>query len=171
MSSVTTPVPAGHNTINPFVIVKDAKSFIHFVEAVFDGAEAVHVHTPDRDGSIIHAEIVVGNSTIMLADSKDGWPFTPALLQIYVPNAQACLDAAAELGAKVVTPISNFYGGYRLARILDPWHNIWWIYEPSTRPVAQGDRDSDTDWHSDKPSLIYTTLMETMSTLSSPQPE
>lgn len=164
------PIPAGHNTVNPFAIVKDANSFIHFVEVVFDGTEAAHVRTPDRDGSIIHAEIAVGNSTIMLCDSKESWPFTPALLQVYVPDAQTCLDRAAEFGAKVVTPVSDFYGGYRLARILDPWHNVWWIYEPNTRPVAQEDRDSDTDWHDRKPSLIYTSLMDTMATLSSPQP-
>lgn len=164
------PIPAGHNTVNPFAIVKDANSFIHFVEVVFDGTEAAHVRTPDRDGSIIHAEIAVGNSTIMLCDSKESWPFTPALLQVYVPDAQTCLDRAAEFGAKVVTPVSDFYGGYRLARILDPWHNVWWIYEPNTRPVAQEDRDSDTDWHDRKPSLIYTSLMDTMATLCSPQP-
>ena len=78
--SSTVPIPADHNTINPFVIVSDANGFIRFVEAVFGGKEAEHVRTLDRDGKIIHAEVVVGGSTIMLSDSKDDWPFTPAFL-------------------------------------------------------------------------------------------
>lgn len=169
MSSVAVPIPTGHNTINPFAIVKDAKGFINFVEIVFDGHEAKQVRTPDRDGSLIHAEVIIGDATIMLCDSKDDWPFTPALLQVYVPNAQTCLDRAASLGAHIVTPVSDFYGGYRLARILDPWHNLWWLYEPNTHPVPQAERDSATDWHDREPSLLYTSLMEAMAKLGPPE--
>lgn len=163
------PIPAGHNTINPFAIVPDAASFIRFVEAVFGGRESTDVRTPDRDGSIIHAEIVVGDATIMLCDRKPGWPFTPAFLQIYVPDAGSCLDAAIQRGGRVVTPISDFYGGYRLARLLDPWHNLWWLYEPITRTVPQPERTSNTDWHNAKPRLVYSSLMEMMSTLAPPK--
>lgn len=167
--SSTVPIPADHNTINPFVIVSDANGFIRFVEAVFGGKEAEHVRTLDRDGKIIHAEVVVGGSTIMLSDSKDDWPFSPAFLQIYVSDAETCLNTAAQLGAQVVTPLCDFYGGYRLARILDPWKNLWWLYEPDTQPVSQNQRDSDTEWHDRKPSLVYTTLMDTMGSLGRPE--
>lgn len=126
--------------------------------------EAEHVRTPDRDGSLIHAEVVVGDSTIMVCDRKDEWPFTPALLQIYVPDARACLEEAARRGARVVTPVSDFYGGYRLVRLLDPWDNLWWLYEP-TPPTPRVTRDSETDWHDREPSLVYTSLMATMRTL------
>ena len=143
--SSTVPIPAGHNTINPFVIVSDANGFIRFVEAVFGGKEAEHVRT------------------------KDDWPFTPAFLQIYVSDAETCLNTAAQLGAQVVTPLCDFYGGYRLARILDPWKNLWWLYEPDTQPVSQNQRDSDTEWHDRKPSLVYTTLMDTMGSLGRPE--
>lgn len=165
MPSLNPPPPIGHSTINPFAIVPDAEGFIHFVEAVFDGRETTHVRTPDRDGSIIHAEVVVGDATIMLCDSKPDWPFTPVFLQIYVSNAEACLSRAVDCGARVVTPISDFYGGYRIARILDPWRNLWWLYEPTARPQPQADRASDTDWHDRKPSLVYTSLMKTMRSL------
>jgi len=69
--SSTVPISADHNTINPFVIVSDANGFIRFVEAGFGGQEARPLRTLDRDGKIIHAEVVVGGSTIMLSDSKD----------------------------------------------------------------------------------------------------
>jgi PhnB protein len=49
--------PVGHNSINPFVIIKgDAVKFIKFVESVFGAKERVEVRTPDRDGRLIHAE-------------------------------------------------------------------------------------------------------------------
>lgn len=167
---MTPPPPAGHNTVNPFAIVPDAAGFIRFVESVFGGRESAGVRTPDRDGSVIHAEVAVGDATIMLCDRKPDWPFTPAFLQIYVPEAQGCLDKAVELGARVVTPVSDFYGGYRIARVLDPWRNLWWLYEPTVKPLPQGERDSDTDWHDRKPSLVYTSLMDTMRTLDRQEP-
>lgn len=162
--------PTGHNTINPFVSVPDAARFIQFVEAVFDGHESSNVHTPDRDGSIIHAEIVVGNATIMLFERKPEWPFTPALLQIYVTDARTCLARAEARGARVVTPISAFCGGYRLARLLDPWHNLWWLYEPTANPLPYDERNSDTTWHDEEPSIVYTSLMNTMRDLAQPEP-
>ena len=55
------------------------------------------------------------------------------------------------------------------ARILDPWKNLWWLYEPDTQPVSQNQRDSDTEWHDRKPSLVYTTLMDTMGSLGRPE--
>ncbi|XNZ00038.1 VOC family protein [Micrococcus luteus] len=162
--------PTGHNTINPFAIVPDAMGFIRFVESVFDGHEAAHVRTPDRDGSIIHGEVTIGDATIMLCDRKPDWPFTPAFLQVYVPDAQDCLDKAVAAGGRIVTPVSDFYGGYRIARALDPWRNLWWIYEPTTQPLHQDERDSDTDWHDRKPSLVYTSLMDAMRSLDRPEP-
>jgi uncharacterized glyoxalase superfamily protein PhnB len=166
MSIGTTPLPSGHNTVNPFVITADARGFVRFVEAVFGGAEVEQVRTPDRDGSIIHAEVVVGNATIMLSDTKEGWPFTPAFLQIYVADARECIDRAQALGATLITPISDFYGGFRLARVQDPWRNIWWLYEPDTGTRGQGARESDTDWHDRGPSVVYATLLDAMAELA-----
>lgn len=160
--------PKGHNTVNPFVIVPDTKGFIDFVEKVFGGKEARHVRTPDKDGSIIHAEINVGNATIMLFDRKPDWSFTPAFLQIYVSDMENCLKKAVENGAHIVTPVSDFYGGYQLARILDPWNNLWWLYEPTAQPLPHSERYSDIDWHDREPSLVYSTLMQTLRTLQSP---
>lgn len=159
--------PSGHNTINPFVAVADARGFIDFVVEVFGGKETVEVRTPDRDGKLIHAEVVVGNSTVMMCDSKDDWSFTPALLQIYTENSESTLKKATDAGGTIITPTSSFYGGYTLARILDPWRNLWWIYAPGTEPVSgQEVRKAETNWHDEDPRFVYTSLMETMRTLS-----
>ena len=73
-------IPIGYNNTNQFVIVKGgAKNLIAFVTRVFGAKERKAVRTPDKDGMLIHAEVELGASTLMLADSKPDWPFTPAL--------------------------------------------------------------------------------------------
>ena len=64
--------PADHKTVNPFVIVPKAAEFIDFVTDVFDGRESTAFRVPDRDGSLIHAEVVVGDSSILIAECKTG---------------------------------------------------------------------------------------------------
>lgn len=153
-----------YNKVNPFVIVKGGASrFIDFAVKVFDAAENISVRTPDRDGTLIHAEIQIGDSMILLADSKEDWPFTPAFLQIYVDDAQHILDTAKAEKAVVVTELSDFYNGLKLARLKDPFGNIWWLYEKADEKVTKN--KTVTDWHNNKPSEIYTTLMNTMKNL------
>jgi uncharacterized glyoxalase superfamily protein PhnB len=157
-------IPNGYNAINMFVLIKgDAKKFIEFVEQVFDGIEKKQVRTPDKDGTLIHSEVQIGDSSILIADSKPDWPFTPAFIQVYVEDAQTILDRAQKAGAVVVTEVSDFYNGLKLARIKDIWGNIWWLYEPKNDTKEKSSEvKSDTSWHDKKPSMIYTTLMEAM---------
>jgi PhnB protein len=163
-------IPKGYSAVNMFVIVKEnASDFIKFVEDVFEGKERTYVRTPDKDGKLIHAEIQIGDSSILVADSKDDWPFTPAFIQIYVKDAQVILDRATKNGARVITERSDFYNGVKLARIQDAWGNIWWLYEPEkkkdeVKPVA------DVSWHDKKPSAIYTSLMDAMRKLNAGKP-
>ncbi len=162
-------LPAGYNTVNPFILVKGpggALGFIGFLREVFDGVERAGVRTPDRDGSILHAEVRLGNASLLLADAKDGWPYTPAFEQIYVEDIALVLERAEAAGAEVVTPRSPFYNGVNIARILDPWGNLWWIYEPATasdNPAEPG--TAELSWQDRDPSIIYTTLMDVMARL------
>jgi uncharacterized glyoxalase superfamily protein PhnB len=154
-----------YNKVNPFVIIKGgATGFIEFAEKVFDARENRQVRTPDRDGSLIHAEVQIGDSMILLADSKDDWPFTPAFLQVYVDDAQEILNRAEREGAEIITNVSVFYNGLKLARFKDSWGNIWWLYEKMNQDILVENK-SNTDWHNKKPSDIYSTLMEAMRTL------
>ena len=153
-----------YNTVNPFIAVKGgAANFIAFVVQVFDATENKPVRTPDKDGSLIHAEIQLGDSMLLVADSKPDWVFTPALLQVYVASAQQTLDKAVAFGAKTITPVSPFYNGIYLARMQDKWGNLWWLYEKISDTAQTGSNNSSsTEWHNDKPSGVYTTLMEAM---------
>jgi uncharacterized glyoxalase superfamily protein PhnB len=167
MPNVNQTIPPGYNKVNFFIIVKGgASSFIEFVEKVLGGTENKSARTPDRDGSLIHAEIRLGDATILVADSKSDWPFTPAFPQVYVEDAQAVLDRAQQAGAQIITVLQQFYGGLKIARFKDSWGNIWWLFErnsvPEKPPAAAA---PDTNWHDRKPSEIYTTLMEAMKNL------
>lgn len=155
-----------YNTVNPFILIKGgADQFIDFVVFVFDGVENRSNRTPDRDGSLIHAEIQVGNAMLLIADSKEDWPFTPAFLQVYVQDAAMTLQKAVACDAKVITEVSPFYHGLKLARIQDSWGNLWWIYEKSDSgepPV----NNSNVEWHQREPGYVYTTLMHAMKQLT-----
>ena len=61
----------------------------------------------------------------MIADSNDDWPFTPAFLQVYVDDAATILEEAKANGATIITELTAFYGGYNIARIQDPFGNLW----------------------------------------------
>ena len=124
------------------------------------------------DDLLIHAEVRVGDSTIMLCDAKPGWTFTPALLQVYVSSAAAVLARAVASGATVVTDPTDFHGNQRLARFLDPWHNVWWLFEyaPTSTAPTQAP-DELPRWRPDKntpPSYAHRTITETLTTLTPP---
>jgi len=165
---MTTSVPKGYSTINPFIITKDATKFIEFLERVFGAKEVKEAHTMDTDGLLLHAEFKIGDSTVMVADTKEGWPFTPSLLQIYVEDVEKTLKRADELGAKIVTKPTDFYGDI-FSRFVDPWDNLWWVYQHNGE--ISGDKntksENDATWDTGSSGLnyIHDTLLETMKRL------
>lgn len=166
------PQPSGSNTVNGFIFVAGAAAFIDFLTAVFDAVETPEAHSPDffaKDGTLVHAEVQIGNSTVILADRKADWPFTPALTQVYVADAEETLRRAAERGATVVTEVSPFLGGYDIARFLDPWHNVWWLFAPARdTEAASQEWDGSSSEEPAEPPAIYTTILQTMRNLTEP---
>lgn len=161
-------VPEGYNTINPFVITKDAIKLMEFLKEVFGAKEHKEAYTMDTDGLLLHAELRIGNSTIMIADTKEGWPFTPSLLQIYVEDVEQTLKRAEELGAKIVTQPTDFYGEI-FSRFVDLWDNLWWVYqhneEISWEETTNTDNNETWDTESSELDYIHDTLLETMKRL------
>lgn len=136
--------PAGFSTINPFIVTRDAEGLIRFLTDVFGGVEHPDARTVDDDGLLLHAELEIGGTTAMFAERKPGWPFTPALLQVYVDNVEVVLERAAAGGAEIITRPTEFFGDV-FSRFLDPWHNLWWVYRSGTAPVDKCGGNS-TDW-------------------------
>jgi PhnB protein len=141
-------------TLNPFVVVEGAAEFIAFVEEVFDAREVVEARTPTPDGGLIHAELRVGDSLLLLADALEGWRPRPGLFQIWIGDIETALRRASERGSRVVTPPTPFYGSLTLARVEDPWGNLWWMYQP-----APGQPDPKPSWEGG-PATVFRTIDE-----------
>lgn len=168
-------LPPGYGSVNPFVAVHGpggAGAFIEFARIVFGARETLAAHTVDADDLLIHAELRIGDSTVMLCDAKPHWSFTPALLRVYVGAVDTVVERARANGAEVVTEPTDFHGGQRLARFRDPWHNVWWLFEYGPDSVAPSEGpDELPSWKPDPsapPSYVHRTIDETLATLDRP---
>ncbi len=121
----TAKIPAGYQQVMPYLIVKDAPAFIAFMQDVFDAVEVMR-HNREDGHTIMHAEIKLGESIIMAADSTDKYEPRTSGLFIYVPDADAAYAKALAAGAtSIAPPADQTYG--RSAGITDPFGNTWWI--------------------------------------------
>lgn len=125
MKSNTKWQPDNYHTIDPYLPIKGAAEFIDFLKKTFDAKEDFRV--PNPDGTIGHAEVRIGDSVLLMFDSKDAWPTTPAFLRIYVKDADATFKRAVETGAEPITEVMDSFFGERGGRVKDPLGNIWWI--------------------------------------------
>lgn len=120
-------IPENYQTVMPYIIVDGAQAFIDFTKSVFGATEKMKMM---RDENIVqHAEIMIGGSTIMFADSIPDYPPTPASLFIYVEDVDAAYAKAIELGAQTIEVISEKDYG-RACGVKDPLGNTWWITTP-----------------------------------------
>jgi PhnB protein len=145
MSSEVQPVPEGYATVAPWIATRDTAREIEFLVAAFDGEELGRVH--NEDGSIGHAEVRIGDFIVLLFDTKESWPDTPALLRLYTKDVDAVFAKALRAGATTVTELFNSPWGDRGGRIRDPLGNIWWLTEriEEVPPEVQAERWSDPE--------------------------
>jgi PhnB protein len=139
------PIPEGYQTVTPFVIVKGAAELIDYLVAAFDAVELGRVGEP---GSIGHAEVRIGDSVVMMFDSKPGWPATPAFLRLYVADCDATYEQALRAGGTSVTKPTDMLWGDRACRVRDPLGNLWWImtHVEDVSPDEEARRWSDPGW-------------------------
>ncbi|WP_232661602.1 VOC family protein [Pseudonocardia sp. TRM90224] len=176
----TPPAPPGFSTLNPFFITRDADGLIAYLREVFGGEEHLDVRTVDIDGLLLHAELEIGGTTLMFGERKPDWPFLPQLTQIYVDDAESVLARAAARGARIVTRPTDFFGT-DFARMIDPWGNMWWVWQHGEAPELDWDAAADetesasAEWSDPDLAYIHRTLIEAMPSLgaeleSEPEP-
>ncbi len=119
------PIPDGYQTVTPAISVKGAAEAIDFYKRAF-GAEEKREHAPGPNDSIMHAELKIGSSIVIVADAL-GAPPTQSSCHLYVEDADAWWKRATAAGAKVVLPIQDMFWGDRYGVVLDPWGNRWAI--------------------------------------------
>jgi PhnB protein len=119
------PIPPGYRTITPYLTVKGAKTLINFLERAFNAKNMRQTVRPD--GSIGNAEVLIGDSMIMIADGTETWQSSPTSIYMYVENCDAVYQKAIEEGGEsIIEPQDMFYGD-RNAGIKDFCGNSWWI--------------------------------------------
>jgi len=119
------PIPEGYHTVTPYLIVHDVDGLIEFVTRAFD-AKGVH-RVAHPDGRIMHAEVRIGDSRVMMGEPTAEWKPMPGVLHLYVDDTDAVYRRAVDAGAASLRePTDEFYGD-RMAGVSDSFGNQWWI--------------------------------------------
>lgn len=118
------PIPAGYHTVSPYLLVEHAREFVQFLKQAF---RAELVNMSQMGGKIMNAEIKIGDSMIMVADTREGMKPFPAMLHVYVKDVDAVyLDVVAAGAKTIMAPTNQFYGD-RSCGVEDGFGNQWWI--------------------------------------------
>ena len=118
-------IPDNHQTIMPYLMLKDATQFLAYTQAVF-GAELISNRVDTEDQSLIHGEIMIGGCTIMCSEARGEWTVQNSHLFIYVEDADDSFDKAIEAGGTELLGLSDQPYG-RTGGVTDPFGNVWWI--------------------------------------------
>ncbi len=115
-------VPAGYHTATPSMCQADATATIAFCQEVFDAK--LRYTMPGPGGKLMHAEIQIGDSVVMLTDSVME-PARVSSIFLYVPDVDKTLAKAVNAGCSVLMPAQDMFWGDRFARVSDPFGNLW----------------------------------------------
>ncbi len=128
MQSITSkvnPIPQGYGTVTPYLIVDGVSKLIDFLKETFHAEERARIN--DKEDHVGHAEIKIGNSIVMMADSTAQYRPIPSQLYVYVDNVDDTYERAIKAGGtSEQEPTTQFYGD-RTAAVKDPTGNVWWI--------------------------------------------
>jgi PhnB protein len=126
------PIPEGYHTVTPYLTVRNASDAIEFYKRAFGAEERGRMRGPDGK-SIMHAEIKIGDSIVMLSDefpqgdtrSPQGLAGTTVSLILYVPDVDAAFQRAESAGARATMPPANMFWGDRFGKLTDPFGHVW----------------------------------------------
>ena len=130
-TKATSYKPEGMHTATPHLIIKGASKAIEFYKKAFGAEELFSM--PGPGGSVMHAEIKIGDSVIYLADEAPDWgcvgPQTlkgsSVTIHLYVPDCDAAYDRAVKAGATASMPLQDMFWGDRYGKITDPFGHVW----------------------------------------------
>jgi PhnB protein len=127
-------IQEGYHTLTPYMTVRNAAKAIEYYKQAFGAEEVSRMESPDGQ-SVMHAEIKIGDSHVMMSDEFPEWGVqgphayggTASGLLIYVPNVDEVFDRAVSLGATVKMPVADQFWGDRYGKLEDPFGHSWSI--------------------------------------------
>lgn len=117
--------PEGYTSVSPYLIVDGASGTIDFLTRVFDAKELRRF--PDSSGRLMHSEVRLDDSVLMIADSAEGWPPVASHVHIYVPDVDATYRRALAAGATSVQEPVKKDDADKRGGIKDASGTTWWI--------------------------------------------
>jgi PhnB protein len=126
------PIPDGYHTLTPYLTCRDAASAIEFYKQAFGAVQKGDV-MKGPDGKVMHAELRIGDSLIMVADEFPQWgSLSPQSiggsgmgLHIYVEDVDSAFDRAIGAGGVVEMPVMDMFWGDRYGKLVDPFGHKW----------------------------------------------
>jgi uncharacterized glyoxalase superfamily protein PhnB len=123
--TVVNPLREGFHTITPYLLVEGATRLIGFLSTAFNAQIVDRTFRPD--GTVMHAELRIGDSMVMLGEASSEFGPMPSSIYLYVPDCDRVYQQALAAGGESVFAISNLPSGERYGGVKDPCGNIWWI--------------------------------------------
>lgn len=116
--------PNGYNDLSAYLIVADADALLAFLKAAF-AAEETRIYRDDED-AVLHGEVRIGDTILMLAQGNAEWPAIQSVLHLYLPDADAAYEKALAAGTEGVQAPSEREGDPdRRGTVKDPFGNTW----------------------------------------------
>lgn len=141
-------IPDGYYSLTPYLYVRGAAEAIEFYKRAFGAVEVVRM--PGPGGTIMHAEVKIGNSMLMLSDENPGRDaISPATLggaagsiMLYTDDVDAVQKRAVAAGAKELMPVTDMFWGDRMGNVVDPFGQSWAIatHQEDVSPEEMGKR-------------------------------
>ena len=119
--------PDGYNSVSPYLVVDGASRTIAFLTRVFDAIELRRFPAPDGSGRLMHAEVRIDDTVIMLGDAAPGWPPATSNVHVYVVDVDATYRRSLEAGATSVQEPLKKDGADKRGGVKDPAGTTWWI--------------------------------------------
>jgi PhnB protein len=117
--------PAGYNSVAPYLVVSGAQQVIDFLKAGLAATELRRFDTPE--GRIMHAEVRVDDSVVMIADAAENWPAIACHLHVYVPDVDEAYRKCLAAGGVAVQEPKKADDPDKRGGVRDPAGNTWWV--------------------------------------------
>ena len=118
------PIPDGYRAVTPYLLVEDVKALIDYLEKAFGACVIEKLESPM---GIMHAEVRINDSVIMMGQAGGDRKPMPAMLYLYVEDIDSVYNQALKSGGvSIQEPQDQFYGD-RVGAIKDSQNNQWWI--------------------------------------------
>jgi PhnB protein len=119
------PIPDGYNSVTPYLMVRGAAGLVDFLKRAFGAEETENLSAPD--GTVMHAEVRIGDSIIMIGEAHGEFGAMPSAVHLYVNDADAMYQSALQAGATSVEEPKDQFWGDRLGGVKDAFGNLWWV--------------------------------------------